>query len=52
MERLKIEHELMRSRMGEGRKFVIDGRFIKSELFIEFEENCCRAYNILRKEGK
>ena len=49
---MKDEHELMKNRIGEGRKYVIDGRFIKSELFIEFEQDCCKAYNIIRREGK
>ena len=30
---------------------VVRSDWTKSELFLEFEEDCCKAYNILRKNG-
>lgn len=45
LEEMKLKH-------GEGQEFLIQGNYIKSRAFLEFEKDCCTAFNILRKEGK
>jgi len=31
--------------------FILNNGLYKSRAFFKFEEDCCKAYNILRKEG-
>ena len=40
-----------KSKTKEAEQFIFQDGMYKSDLFIQFEKDCCEAYNIIRKEG-